>query len=782
MAGGYRGSVVGSLQRLFADGRLVAQGDARLLERFLAAGDEGAFEAIVARHGPMVLGVCRRVLDDPHDVEDAFQATFLVLVRRAKSIRDRDVLATWLHGVARRVAVRAKVNARRRQEREQAAAGGMGVDAEDRRPGGDPLEAAEVRSAVDEEVARLPQRYRAPVVLCDLEGQSQEQAAAELRCPVGTVKSRLSRGRARLRDRLARRGLVPAAIPLAVALAADRASAVPAADLAGRTVASAVKLAAGRAGLAGAVSAEVVALVEATARPALHVQWKSAAAAAMTVTLAAAGARALVRPAPVRPPAPPPREAQSIAPSPPAAETGWRTGGGSAEPGMERFQLANGLKVIVRPIAGADRVALVVLYSIGENHDPAGRSGLGHMVEHLYLTAAAAGEEARTTSYLARRYPAGANAQTGDRYTALATTFPAADLGAELQDAAARMGDLRIMADDLDRERARLLEEVTNMFERVPALAALNNARELIRPAPSGGRYGGLPKHVRGASLEEVASHWQRYYKPRNAVIVLAGAVDPVAARREIEARFGGLPPGDPPPVPREFGPPQPGATRALAVNPLQPGEPTACLAYRAPRPGDGLYAPFLVLVTRLWAGAHELGDVAALPSPVYFTPLDDGTIVAVSAPARPGETAAQAFARLETFVARALEPPLGDGDLWATRARLGLHLGLDDFPDRLLAQNPYGVAFSLGRREQLGIDPTRLRRALDAVTDRDLRFAADAVFAPRRHAATLTFVTPTRGEHAGAAARSGESRRGPVGSRRGPIRTPSQAVGPDAQ
>ena len=99
---------------------MTGAGESQLLERFLSHGDEDAFEAIVRRHGPMVLGVCRRVLSDPNDVEDAFQATFLVLVKRAGSIRDRSVLGTWLHGVARRVAVRAGVNARRRRAREQA--------------------------------------------------------------------------------------------------------------------------------------------------------------------------------------------------------------------------------------------------------------------------------------------------------------------------------------------------------------------------------------------------------------------------------------------------------------------------------------------------------------------------------------------------------------------------------------------------------------------------------------------------------------------------------------
>ena len=113
-----RTSVAEGLQQLFGAGTLTALSEGQLLERFLARGDEAAFEALLRRHGPMVLGVCRRLLADPHDVEDAFQATFLVLVKKARSIRDRDLLGTWLYRVAHRVAVRARIDARRRRARE----------------------------------------------------------------------------------------------------------------------------------------------------------------------------------------------------------------------------------------------------------------------------------------------------------------------------------------------------------------------------------------------------------------------------------------------------------------------------------------------------------------------------------------------------------------------------------------------------------------------------------------------------------------------------------------
>ena len=124
--------------------------------------------------------------------------------------------------------------------------------------------------------------------------------------------------------------------------------------------------------------------------------------------------------------------------------------------------------------------------------------------------------------------------------------------------------------------------------------------------------------------------------------------------------------------------------------------------------------------------------------SPVFFTPLDDGSVVAVSLKVQPGESAAKAIGRIEAFVAETIEPKLGADEIDATRDQLGLFLGLADVPDQFLAQNPYGEAFSLARREQLGLDPVRLNRALDAITEQDLRRAAAEIFAPARHAGAV--------------------------------------------
>jgi zinc protease len=383
-----------------------------------------------------------------------------------------------------------------------------------------------------------------------------------------------------------------------------------------------------------------------------------------------------------------------------------------------------------------------LVYNLGGDHDPKGRSGLAHLVEHLYVTAAAGKQPARSAEEYFRSFPSGCNAQTGDRYTVFATVFPKAQLDAELRDAAARMVDLRITSADLERERSRLLDEVANMFGRFPALGAMNQARELIRPTPHGGRKGGQPERVRTITLEEIQTHWKRFYKPGNAILVVAGPVDPAAVRRAVTERFGGLPPGERVPAAAAPGAAKFGTIREVSIRSALPQAGNeACLAFRAPGPGSELYAPFLVLVSRLLASASAKLDVGGGRMPVYFPALDDPEMLALTVAAKPGEGTKPVLARLEAIVADAVKPPLRPGEVASVRQMLGFPLGLGDIPDRFLAQNPYGVAFSLARREQLGIDPAKLDRALDAVTDQDLRRAATAVFSPDRHAGAVISV-----------------------------------------
>jgi RNA polymerase sigma factor (sigma-70 family) len=251
--------------------------DEQLLECFIACRDEAAFETLVRRYGPMVLGVCRRVLHNPHDAEDAFQATFLVLVRKASSIGQRERLGNWLYGVAYRTALDARAAGARRLAREKPVhplpepAVEGGVD-----PG------RELRPLLDQELNRLPEKYRLPVVLCDLEGNTFRDVAQQLGIPAGTLSGRLTTAREMLARRLARHGLTLSAGALTAALSPGVASVSVPPPLVAATVDAGMAAAAGQ-GATGIVSANVVALAEGV----LKAMWVKSQKIAATVLLAA---------------------------------------------------------------------------------------------------------------------------------------------------------------------------------------------------------------------------------------------------------------------------------------------------------------------------------------------------------------------------------------------------------------------------------------------------------------------------------------------------------------
>jgi RNA polymerase sigma factor (sigma-70 family) len=300
MARGHsEGRFVGQIRTLFEVGYLGDLPDEQLIERFRSGEDvssEAAFAALIRRHGPMVLGVCRRLLADPHLAEDAFQATFVVLARRAGSVRDRAALGAWLHRVARRIATRLKVQTDRRNARERPLVVEVAVDLPDR------VEHDEVRAAIDEEIDRLGHDQRIPFVLCCLEGLSHEEASQRLRWPIGTVKSRLARGRRRLQDRLTRRGLAPSSAIAAASgvglVGLDASAAVPPALVEATSKAVAASLVGG--GLtAGAVPAAVSALVREVLGSMIALKLKLAAIG----TMAAVGSVATIGLALAIPPA-----------------------------------------------------------------------------------------------------------------------------------------------------------------------------------------------------------------------------------------------------------------------------------------------------------------------------------------------------------------------------------------------------------------------------------------------------------------------------------------------
>jgi RNA polymerase sigma-70 factor (ECF subfamily) len=254
MSHGRLGGVLDHLRRTALRHDAAGVSDAQLLDCFLSRRDEAAFEALVRRHGPMVLGVCRRVLGNEQDAEDAFQAAFLVLVRKAASIQPRDLVGHWLYGVAYRTALEARgILARRRAKERQ-------VSTMPEPPAPQITSDSDVRPVLDEELHRLPEKYRAAIVLCELEGRSRREAAGLLRIPEGTLSSRLATARRMLAGRLTRRGFGVSAAALA-ALFAHQASATIPAPLLTQTVRAATLFAVG-AGATAALSTNVVLVTE----------------------------------------------------------------------------------------------------------------------------------------------------------------------------------------------------------------------------------------------------------------------------------------------------------------------------------------------------------------------------------------------------------------------------------------------------------------------------------------------------------------------------------------
>jgi RNA polymerase sigma factor (sigma-70 family) len=277
MAIGRVNGMIGHLRRAAFRCDGAGLSDGQLLECYLAGRDEAALEALIRRHGPMVLGVCRRVIGHHHDAEDAFQATFLVLVRKAASVRPRDQVANWLYGVAYQTARKARAVAARRRARERQV-----TDMPERAApphDGD----SDLPAVLDQELSGLPDRYRVPIVLCDLEGKTRKEAARQLGWPEGTVSGRLSRGRVLLARRLAARGVVVAG----AALAAGAASAAVPATLVTSTVQTAALFAAGK---AAAASAKAACLAEGVLKAMLVTKLKVATVVVLALGVVGLGA------------------------------------------------------------------------------------------------------------------------------------------------------------------------------------------------------------------------------------------------------------------------------------------------------------------------------------------------------------------------------------------------------------------------------------------------------------------------------------------------------------
>ncbi len=279
-------AAVREVQAVFDVGAIGSLTDGELLDRFIIGRDEAVFEALLRRHGPLVWGVCRRILRDHHDAEDAFQATFLVLARRATSVNPRDKVGRWLYGVAYQTALKARATGAKRRGREHQRPDLIEVAAvgEDRRD--DSL------AELDGEVGRLPAKYRIPVILCELEGKTHREAADQLGWPIGTVSGRLSRARTMLAKRLSRYASGDSGGLMFVAMTQTRklGSVIVPARLISPSARAACRMASGKLMTAGVISAEVATLMEGVLKTMLLSKIKlTTAAVLMGLALTAGG-------------------------------------------------------------------------------------------------------------------------------------------------------------------------------------------------------------------------------------------------------------------------------------------------------------------------------------------------------------------------------------------------------------------------------------------------------------------------------------------------------------
>ena len=332
------GNTVISYLRMTLCSRTAASApDEELLERFVTQRDEPAFTALLRRHGPMVWGVCQRLLAHRQDAEDAFQVTFLILARKAAAISRRQLLANWLFGVARRAALNMRAMRARRARHEQSCGDLPDVQATVETPWDD------IHAVLDEELARMPTKYRLPLLLCGLEGMTHADAGKYLGWPTGTVAGRLSRGRELLRTRLLRRGVTAPAAALTAVLAPDAVSAAVPPQLVATSVRSAAALVMAGQSAAAVVSPAVAMLMREVLRKMFlsRLLMTTTLMAVLALTLATAGAIGHLTPSAETPISAPVSLAQKQIRPPAAAPSPWPVPGQTfaANPGKPTIRL-----------------------------------------------------------------------------------------------------------------------------------------------------------------------------------------------------------------------------------------------------------------------------------------------------------------------------------------------------------------------------------------------------------------------------------------------------------
>jgi len=383
-------------------------------------------------------------------------------------------------------------------------------------------------------------------------------------------------------------------------------------------------------------------------------------------------------------------------------------------PAAASFRLDNGLRVELLATPNGERAALALLFDVGADNDPPGRSGMAHLVEHLFSTSGVGGKPARTVKQRGQEVGHDFHAITGPDYTLYAMEVPAGRIMEEMDDAALRMSRLAPNENDLVRERARLLDDIATAQDRDATSAARIRAAEAVRPSRAGGMREGVSAEVEAITLDEAEAFRRAHYGGATAQLVVAGHFDVEEATKRIKAAFASAPGG------KVVEPRQPNGAKVAGTLVMGDAPSALAVAVPAPAPRDPLYPAFLALALR----------VTEPPAPARawkadFAPLARPDVLFVQSPIAPGEPAEPAAARVRSDVDAIVGgPPTGD-ESDRVLARFGGLLGMTPVTAEACAARPFEAAFAAGRRAQLGLDGNALAQATRAITPEQLAAAA---------------------------------------------------------
>jgi predicted Zn-dependent peptidase len=414
------------------------------------------------------------------------------------------------------------------------------------------------------------------------------------------------------------------------------------------------------------------------------------------------------------------------------------TSSASAETAL---QLENGLDVILMSNPNADDVGLVMLYRIGEQHDPPGQSGLCHLIEHLYFTCEAGHMPARTHDKVTGRFRKRVRTQIGREYSAFSVVFNSRLLKLEIKNAAARMGKLKITDSDLIRETARVQEALVSMHAKDATLSALQISAAAAAPLGEGSRRGGTMQSIRSIPAGSVTKWYRAHYKASNAILVISGVFDENQALEWIREDFKEVKKGKKPRDKKELGEPRLGKieTGHLPASGNRGGWGAAAIAFAAPMPGNQNYPAFLMIAAEMNKRNQQVINKKRNRKPPFkYGALTEPELCWFNAPLEHRQEGGDAIADLRETVRKAIKARVSPKSLNTTLDLFGTDLGLIE-PLPIEARGyAEGLALGAARRKQLGLNPTRLYSALEKVTNEDITRCASEIFGEKAGAAAV--------------------------------------------